>query len=64
MDALTLCLKHAEDHCPDLKVLYTLWLADLTIEVQDMRTGETHGMTFPGATVAVTDWLDELQRRL
>ncbi len=64
MDALNMLLAHIDDKCPDIKVLYTLWLGDLTIEVMDKRTGKTHGRTFPGVTVDVINWVDKLQEAM
>lgn len=61
MGALDMILANAETSCPDIKVLYTLWLGMLTIEVMDTRTGETHSRTFPDASGAVQDWLVGLQ---
>lgn len=47
--------------CPDIKILYTLWLGSLTIEAMDTRTGKTFTRVFPGATSAVAQWLESLQ---
>ena len=62
MNALDTIITWAEENCPAIKVLYTLWLGNLTIEVMDTRTGDTYTRIFEGATVNVRNWLAELQK--
>jgi len=61
MNPLDMILHYAEEHCPDIKPVYTLWLGTLTIEVMDTRTGDTYTRIFAQADVNVRRWFDELQ---
>lgn len=62
MTALDSFIDRMENTHQDLKVLYTLWLGMLTIEVLDKRTGKPHMRTFAGLDSNVEHWFDDLQK--
>ena len=62
MTTLDRFIERMENTYKDLKVLYTLWLGMLTIEVLDKRTGKPHMRTFPCLDSNVEHWFAELQK--
>lgn len=62
-DPMDRVLDYVDRRCPDLKVIYTLFVCgDFTLEVADKRTNKSHTRMFPAIDSNVTRWLDELQK--